>query len=115
MDEVTDEPINQELEKYKERALELKELEFKQAMQAVLHVFEENYKPELILKLDTEEFKFSETLAWLQENKPEEAIHLIQPAILEKCFTIVDRAVKVSHLGRMKVSIANQVLKIDSI
>jgi len=28
---------------------------------------------------------------------------------------IVDRAVKVSHLGRMKVSIANQLLKIDSI
>ncbi len=27
----------------------------------------------------------------------------------------MDRAVKVSHLGRMKVSIANQVLKIDSI
>ncbi|PIB29665.1 hypothetical protein BFP77_05850 [Maribacter sp. 4U21] len=27
----------------------------------------------------------------------------------------LDRAVKVSHFGRMKVSIANQLLKIDSI
>jgi hypothetical protein len=33
----------------------------------------------------------------------------------KKMTTIVDRAVKVSHLGRMKVSIANQLLKIDSI
>ncbi len=32
-----------------------------------------------------------------------------------KTDALVDRAAKVSHLGRMKVSIANQLLKIDSI
>ena len=88
MDHASDEPENKELEKYKRLSLKLKELEFKQSVQLVLHVFDKNYNQKLISRLDTEEFKFDKVLIWLQENKKEEAVYIIQPAILEKSFKI---------------------------
>jgi len=92
MEEETDEPYDEVLEKYKELYLDFKKKEFEHSVIIVLSIFSKKYNSNVPKLLSTDKFDFDNIVNWILENKKEEINTILKPAILEKTFKIAQQS-----------------------